>query len=218
MSNHANVMPSRMLPNRPGETTWEDYEERLAREYPVRYFIASTVPDFFSNLWRKLIRKPVAVVFWLKCHLIPRHRYHLVDVRQPKDPVSGEPGYSHGWLDADWKIVYALMNILVDFIENEHKYVPTKEEAESDPSFKSQLDAYNEMMAIYRFWTVEQYEMNAKATELQDAWWSCRRNRSLDDEESRKLYDAMNEYDAMRDAKLNEMLHRLIDVRGSMWT
>jgi hypothetical protein len=221
MSNRHNSMAIDGMLNYPGEPSWEDYYARCKREFPVRYFFASTVPMFFRNIWWNISRKPKALVYWLKCHLIPSHRYHLIDIRQKPDPRNPMSGYSHGWMDSDHRMVLAMFALLVDFIENEAPtgyFVPTEEDVAKDESYAPQRANWLELKAIYDYWVNERHELEAKCDKALMEWSKARRSLGREDAEVKRLYSALEESEKMRDSRLEEMLLRLVKARKAMWT
>jgi hypothetical protein len=229
MSTHNRSMAINGMRNYVGEATWEDYYSRVKKDYPVRYFLASTIPSFIRSCWLDFTRKPKDIYYYLKCHLIKKHRYHLIDIRQPKTENDPMP-YRYGWMDTDHKIEYAMMNLLVEFVEKEvpHGYlVPTEEEAEKDDGidykyagFKKQLDNYKEYMAIYNYWKTERFELDKKHDDLLHAWSKSRTSKDgeRDNPETKRLWKDLQAATDLKDQILNEMLIRLIKIRHVLWT
>ena len=220
MSDNDNAMPSRMFPNKPNEVSWEDYYEYLEKTYPVKFFLASTLPHFFLDLWRKMYRPFKTLYYWVVSHLLPSRRFHFVDIRQP-----GPNGYRYGWLDTDTRMVYALFNLLKEFVEKEspHGYfVPSEEDAAKDDGtnceyagFKRQLDDYKEYMAIYNWWTKErQAELEQEANKAIE-WHDARLEWAGDHQQ---LWQELKALQDRNEAKLEDMLHRLIKIRHCLWT
>jgi hypothetical protein len=216
MSDDDYAMASRMFPNRKDEITWEDYYEYLAKTYPVKYFLAAIFPQFFRDLWRKFARPFKTVHYWLVSHTT--QQYHWLDLRQPK-------GYRYGWCDTDHRMVYAMMNLLVEFVEKEGPggyFVPSEEDAAKDDGvdcnyagYKRQLDNHKEYMAIYNWWTkeraVEDLEEETKSTEWHEARHAWADNH-------KDLWKELQVLTERNNAKLEEMLHRLIKIRHCLWT
>src|ERR1700722_20387697 len=180
MSDNDYAMASEFFRNNQEEHTWEQYYERVAQMYPVRFFLASTLPMFFQNLWRNLTRPFKNIYWWFRHHTT--NCYHWVDIRQPKGRLD-DYGYQYGWLDTDTRIEFAIINLFIEFMEEElpHSFfVPSEEEASKDDGvdyqyagFKRQRDDYLEMTAIYHWLTkeryVEQKEYDDKLIQWSDA-------------------------------------------------
>lgn len=229
MSDHNHGMAMAGLRNYVGEPTWEDYYARVKKEYPVRYFFASQLPEFVRKLWRKISRRPKDAWYWLQCHFHPNHRYHLVNLNQSEN--GEEYPYRYGWIDTDWRITYAMMNLLVEFVEKEmvHGYfVPSEEEVALDDGtdnrymgFKRQLDNHKEYMEIYNYWKKGRHEDEAALEVVRKAWHDARfsaEDGSHDTPEIRALFQAMRDAEEANDKKLDSMLHRLVDIRHCLWT
>jgi hypothetical protein len=126
--------------------------------------------------------------YWLRTHTI--NRYHMVDGRSPQN------GYGWGWIDRDRLLLYASFNILVDFVENEKPFEVTD-------------------------WEWSEVQKHVK-TELEDLyqWW--KEGRAKEHAEVDKLLEVPGSPWIEEQEKLNEkdntQLHRLINVRGFMWT
>ena len=249
MSDNNHAMSMEMFRNNSTEATWEQYYERVKKEYPISFFCASTVPTFFHDLWRDITRKPKKFAYWLKCHVIPKHRYHMIDIRQKGGSYGNALSrlldmdqrrivtqalplsYRYGWIDAPQQMEYALFNILAKFVEEEMPYgycVPSEEEAAKDDAgdepdkysgFRRQLDNHKEYMAIYNYWKVDRIVLAKAHTDALTAWSNARQAARGDQtEEVQLLWKKLNETDEAEKQKLEEMLHRLIDVRGCLWT
>jgi hypothetical protein len=51
------------------------------RKIPIRYFLSEELPFW----WRVNVVNPInKITYWLKSHLFPSRRYHILDLRQPK--------------------------------------------------------------------------------------------------------------------------------------
>jgi hypothetical protein len=221
MSDH-DAMPSEQFPGNNGDRpTWEDYDRRLKKDYPIRYFFAGTIGSFVMKYYwrvsRIVFKDPI---YWLKCHILPSYKYHILDIRQPKK-ISGKDNpehYSYGWLDSDMQMVFALFNILNNFVEKEITkgllYCPTKEEIAKEPeqcrhNLQTQRDNYYEMITIYNWWNFERKEDLIKSDKLSTEWYNTKGTIP---------WDELNKQDERNEAKLNEMITRLLAIRKYLWT
>src|SRR5689334_19524995 len=79
--------------------TWEKWEERAKKEYPIRFFLSRTIPRY----WRRHIWGDYAplnrFLYWVRSHTY--NRYHFLDLRQAK---GSNDEYRWGWIDADAQI------------------------------------------------------------------------------------------------------------------
>src|ERR1700677_568795 len=218
MSDNNNAMPSEFFRNNKTETTWEQYYEYLACTFPIRYFLAATLPQFFRDSWRKFSRLFTDAHYWLVSHLVPGKRFHWLDLRQPN-------GYRYGWCDNDHRMECALINLFKEYVEKElttNHWVPTEEEAAKDDGincnymgFKNQLKKYKEVMEIYNWLTkeraIELQEEEDKCTE-----WSDARKVWADNYE--ELWAELKALTERNEAKLEEMLQKIIKIRHYLWT
>lgn len=82
--------------------------------------------------------------YWIRTHTIDK--YHLVDVRQPKDSPN-QYAYRWGWIEPSEKIVLAIFNIFCEFFEKEFFKGFCAEERNGKWVFldKNFLDVYDEL-------------------------------------------------------------------------
>lgn len=192
--------------------TWEDWEEKMRKEYPVRYFFAETLPFWFTTTIQRRIKD---AIYFLKCHLLPSHRYHMLDLRQPKQ--KGQYRYRWGWLDSDSKIVYALFNILNTFVKDElpNMHCPSEEEVQANPYLLSQRNSYLEIKAIHYWWNVDRLRQLKLHDDLLSKWAEAKRNKDINEH---IYWDDLRKIEADIESKEDEMIIRLINIRRSLWT
>jgi hypothetical protein len=192
--------------------TWEDWDAKMRKEYPVRYFFAETVPFWFRTMINRRIKDSW---YWVKCHLLPSHRYHILDLRQPKSEATHN--YTWGWIDSDTKMLYALFNILNTFVEKElpHMYCPSEEDVQKESHLLHQRNHYLEIKAIHYWWNIERLRQNKAHAEMQDKWSEA---KQANDPIEHQYWDQLRKIDAANEAKEDEMIGRLIKIRRSLWT
>jgi hypothetical protein len=176
--------------------TWNDWERDARAKYPVRFFLSRTLPRAFARLRERLISRPW---YYLRTHTV--HRYHLIDMRCPRN------GYAWGWLDRSEAVMFAAFAVLRDFVE--HEYPGCVNWDWSDES----RAARDEILALYKWWT----EGRKQEHDAVDA----RAPGSGPHGTNPEPHTAMASFHAAvaaLDEKDNEMLRRLIAVRGTMWT
>lgn len=117
------------------------------------------------------------------------HRYHIINLR-------GEAGYKWGWIDADHAMLLACFKLLRDFVEIEDPKVGLRKLSDfgimsgQDYDFvERQLETELEIRRLYDWWTKRAVD-----------WGSFEWN-SLEHWEEQQ-----------------QMLVRLIKIRGSLWT
>lgn len=116
------------------------------------------------------------------------NRYHLVDLR------NDACDYRWGWIDRSEAVLYACFNLLRDFVEKENGLnCHVDWQATTEHSH-----AHAEMTALYRWWKTER-----------KAEWA---------EWNEKCLHATYDEQLRLENKDDEMLRRLIAIRGFMWT
>ena len=220
MSHSNNAMPSRLFPNNKTETTWEDYYERVAQMYPIKYFLAATLPYFFIRIWRRISRPFKDAKYWLVSHTI--RQYHWLDLRQSKSVPNA---YRYGYCETDHRMEMALTNLFIEFVEQKlpHSYfLPSEEDAAKDDGvdhnysgFKRQLENHKEIMAIYNWLTKDRWQEDAEY-DCSLAAWSDARYAWADNE--KESWKELNWIEDRNQAKLEEMLVRILKIRHCLWT
>jgi hypothetical protein len=102
--------------------------------------------------------------YWLRTHTI--NKYHIVDTRCPDN------GYSWGWIDADHKILLAVMAIFVDFIEKEKPFDTV------DWSWNAEVIAVrHDFSKVYKYWKETRPLLVKRASDPQ--WWDHEINETI---------------------------------------
>lgn len=192
-------LPSRLIPNYPGEYSWEDWEEETRSKYPIQYFFRETIPDFFDSLRRRFSN-----TYWWFAHRVT-HRYHIVKLSNPGGGVE----YNVGWTDTSTRLLMFCGLTIVNFVEKEEPFghIDTREEPWTSYA--------KEWQALYDWWKVER-PASVKALDEELTRWAALRKANGGPLEPRadnytKLERALEERDT-------EMMIRLIKIRETMWT
>ena len=200
---------------------WEDYYADLKKTYPIRYFLAETLADFLRYKILSPITRPFKnFKYWLISHVVPSRKYHMLDLRQPKND---NDNYRYGWLDTDHRMLYANFNLLNEFVTHEMSnfYCPSLVECDDEncgASNKAQRDVYFTILDLHNWWN-NYRKMEAAANDaLQHAWYERRHKHKIFDEETDRLWTAHLAADEAFLEKETEMLIRLIKIRKSLWT
>jgi hypothetical protein len=207
------LQSSRMTPNCTGHT-WEEYAIYIEEHYPIRKFIINVVGNFLNyKVWGS-IKRPVGKTFyWLKCHILPSHRYHKLDLRQKE-----KGGYRYGWIDVDHKMLYAWFNLLEEYFKEE-PYDLSKthslEEIATNPNLTIQYAPLKEAKDILHWWKVGRQEERRIINNISDQWYSLYEKR-LDNESGYWAAKVKAEQDL--EDKTDQMLMRLIKIRRTLWT
>lgn len=204
----------------PGITdySWEDWHEEVKRLYPIKYFLVQTLPKFIRyKLWFPIKGPFDKALYYLKSHLIPSKRYHMLDLRQTCNDKNDLDCYRYGWIDTDNRMLYALFNLLDQFVKHEldNMFCPTEEDIQNDPSLQNQKDLILEIKAIHHWWHKErklEYKIHDDALEA----WSMARHNGLPHTD--KLWQKLQQSDIDFEAKTDEMIARLMKIRRSLWT
>ena len=175
------------------------------KEYNRKWY--DKVSDYFYDLWRySRIRD------WYR-QIVNRlfNKYYLIDT-----------GLSRGhWHDTDQKILYGMMALLKEFVEEEKPF-----EFINWDSDDQHQNAKKEMVAIYEWWL--NYEKRVEENDKALHEWSLARFpgggdflkelNAPDTVESKNLFDIHTEMEKKLDDEEEEMLMRMIKIRHFLWT
>ena len=126
------------------------------------------------------------------------HRYHMLDLRQPKTRVKTSDSYRYGWVDSDAQLRFAMFNILRNFVEKEIKgdyYL-----------IGNTPEVQNEIKAIYDWWTTKRPQ---DIHRLDSMSFESRTDESI---------KAMMSLEEELVQEEEDMMIRLIKIRGYLWT
>lgn len=207
----------------PKGKTWQDWHAHVKALHPVKYFLIETLTDFVKfKIWFPIKRPISDAHYWLVSHIVPSRRYHMLDLRQPigKGELANIDSYRYGWRDVPEKMLYAMFNLLGEYLNEEKPHDLTqwytREQIEADEGFKSQQDAIDEARAIYHWWTVGKKEEEKAQSDEQHLWWMAKKAKKLD--EAKVHWDKMREMEEANEAKVDEMIARLMKIRRTLWT
>lgn len=212
-----NALPMRDFCS-PGDKTptWEDWEEKMQKEYSFRYFLVESLPRW---MYRHIVQPLKDAKYWAVCHFVPSHRYHMLDLRQPlkKGGIENIDTYRWGWIESDNQMLYAIFNIFNDFVEHQfkHHYCPSEEDVQTEPYLLQTRNLHLEIKAIHYWWNVERCRMQNIQDKLLHDWSEARRN---DTSAVHQLWDELHKGDQAFDDKTDEMIMRLMKIRRSLWT
>jgi hypothetical protein len=201
--------------------TWEDWHETVQKMHPVKYFIAETATDFLQQkIWWRLKHPVEKFHYWFVSHFVPSRRYHMLDLRQPCP--KGEMNvdcYKYGWRDVDARMLFAMFNLLNEFVTGElpHYYCPTEEDVAKDPTLKEQRNVVLEVNAIHHWWNVTRKEDHRAYDSLLHQWSQIRKI-SGKTEEAARLFKILGTVEKDNEDKVDEMIARLMKIRRSLWT
>lgn len=212
--------------NNNNQPTWESYYARIKKEYPVKYFFASTFPSFFDRRYRTVKRHFTKFTYWVKCHLKKNHRHHSLDLTQPKmitltnadgstRQIHNEDHYDYGWIDIDTKMLFAMFNLLNDYVKNELKVI-TEEDIKKEPQLLSFKQEQDEVLAIHHWWNVERKLKQEEMNTLTDKWYYLsKKKRKL---ASARAFKESENATAAFEIQTDEMIARLMKIRRTLWS
>lgn len=209
MSN-SNCLPSREFTPDCDGPTWEDWDIKVKAKFPIKYFFAETLIDFVRfKLWLPIYRPLDEAHYWLVSHTI--RRYHILDLRQPKNEY-GVDEYRYGWRDVPEAMLYAIFNLLDQFVKHElpNFYCPPEEDIEN----KIQRDTYFEILAIHKWWFEDRKREYQEFSNCRTEWHKLHK---VGDPHTDEIWNEMNKMHENFENKTDEMIARLMKVRRSLW-
>lgn len=210
-------LPSKDFTPNTTDYSWEDWHEEVKSKHPIKYFVAETAGDFVRfKLFYPVYRPIQDAKYWVVSHIVPKRRYHMLDLRQPKNEDDIDQ-YRYGWLDVSERMLYAIFNLLDQFVKYEMKnyYCPTEEDILKEDNLQAQKDIYFEILEIHKWWTVDRKDAHKQCNELRNKWHSLLKQN---DPQTQIIWDKMREMDDELERKTDEMIIRLIKIRRSLWT
>jgi hypothetical protein len=211
-----NALGSRSLTPFQEGMTWDDWDEYVQEKYPIRYFLMETLPDFFRPIGWKAGR----IWYWIKCHTLPSHRFHLIDLRGV-DPLSK---YTHGYNDPSAIMYLAAWKALRDYIEKEEPSDPatwaTPEEMLQEHLIEQKAKCYDEPHELYKYW------MEGRAAEKKEEdrlFQACKKAQKAalgvgDEAAYREASTEWLAYHRACEAREQEMFMKLCALRERLWT
>jgi hypothetical protein len=195
----------------PQGKTWQDWHKTVKQMMPARYWIAETAADWLRyKIWFPVKRPFSKAHYWFVSHFIPSRRYHMLDLRQ-------KGGYRYGWQDVPEKMLYAMFNLLGEYLEegsNDLTQWYTREQIEAEPGYKEQQRAVDEAIAIYHWWTVEKPASEKIRIDMLNTWSTAKKAKDPKEEE---YWEKMQKMEDDMEAKADEMIARLMMIRRTLW-
>jgi hypothetical protein len=208
-----NALEDAEFSDEPKGKTWQDWHATVKQMHPVKYWIAETFGDFVRyKIWLRLTRPFKDAHYWFVSHFVPSRRYHLLDLRQ-------KGGYRYGWQDVPEKMLYAMFNLLGEYLNKEEPHDLTqwytREQIEADEGMKRQQAEIEEARAIYKWWTQGRKEEEDVYGKLLHDWAEARRNKASNRDH---LWELLQNHKEYQENKTDEMIARLMKIRRSLWT
>lgn len=206
-----------------------------------RVFGVDVFGDHYEKWWWNIFIWPVysfgrkirSGIMWIRYRIDPKHRYHMIDTRL-------KPNY----YDIDHLMLHGMFSLLRRYVEEENEGVDELEKWGND-LLSRKRDPHTgdvderqgrreiEAAALYRWWMEERPRMIERSDELLHELYGDNgimfhevdnadgtieyRRRELSKEEQ-AAHDELKEVDTRLADEEQEMLHRLVDIRGHLWT
>jgi hypothetical protein len=197
--------------------SYYDYEEAMRKKYPVRYFLFQYVPLQWKYFHYRFIRGPIK---WIRYRTTNRSHVLKIQTLEP------------GWWDRDQRMLHAMFQILVDFIELELPQMMFSEKKKYNIKYGVRN---REAGLAYLDW-----EIAETATPQQDdafvkkelyLWWKDYRLKRDDPWSEPNIWDISDKM-KVKDQEGSQagalehiyyeedqrMLKKLIEIRSSLWT
>jgi hypothetical protein len=208
------------------ELTWEDYYAKVKKDYPIKYFISATLIGFFVRIYRCNLRRVTDAFYWFKCNYIKKHKYHLLDLRQPKKITFTKSNgvvktklnpehYSYGWRDIDDRMIFAIFGLLNEYVKHELNVI-TDEDVKADPNLITFKDNQDEILAIHNWWNNERPQAMDEIDRASSKWGKLS-NLKRAEAKTRAWTDLINK-ETQFEAKTDEMIARLMKIRRTLWS
>jgi len=196
--------------------SWEDYDKEVKEKYPVKYFINETLPNIL-----RATKHPFSCVYrYIKYNFIPGCRYHILDLRQPEGECDC---YRWGYSDVRERMLYAVFNLIVFFVEKENDHLhgkisyleksilSSKENDNLDEAgiLQVQVDFYREVMVIYDWWMYTRKFNYSQSRSLFEVWMETKDKSDLD--KYTKSHDDFEKEE-------QEMFMKACSLREGLWT
>lgn len=176
------------------------------------YLNVKILKDELEYAWIRFIdrafREPW---YWFRCHFIPKHQYHILDLRK------GGNGYSWGWYDTDSRMLQACFLLLKEYVELEQPFKNIDWEWNEENKH-----AHKEIKDLYHWWTVRRPA--AKAMLAYD--WENEPDRTeivrREDGSYTIIQPESTRILVQREEQMNaedqRNLERLVKIRDFLWT
>jgi hypothetical protein len=220
-----NALPSREFTPDCQGPTWEDWHVEVKKLHPVKYWIAETFGDFLRyEVWFRISRPFEDFHYWFVSHFIPSRRYHMLDLRQPlgKSELVNHHAYRYGWADVCSKMLYAMFNLLGEYLKEEPYDLTenyTLEQINADIGLKMQHESLQEARAIHQWWNVGRKEEQKIYDELLARWCDLRKSKAArDNGEADQMFKVLKTAEEEMEEKTDQMIARLMKIRRNLWT
>lgn len=159
----------------------------------------------------------VGLYHWVRCHIW--NRYHILDLRTTG---TGDMDWDYGWRDRDNVMFIACFKILKDFVEKEYPTIGLNEKVEDyfpanhqfypgeREMIEEQIKWHNEVRTLFNWW-VRDRKLEHDNVNVYFAQPDFDKSGKPDWTNYHKKREELEKRD-------DDMLARLIAIRGCLWT
>lgn len=175
-------------------------------------------------LWIKEKSRDAKLWVWYRIH--PQHRYNRINLRLP-------PRY----YENDTRLLHGMFAVLCDHVEEEGRKdleesigeleadIAVGDSGISEKAILEHIDLRREKIALYDWWCIERPAFEKLTRELSDRLHYVKPYIAVPDPESegqvltkRQLRERLQRMDNDLDEKDQQMCHRLVSIRRTLWT
>jgi len=152
-------------------------------------------------------------LYWVKCHTLKSHRFHLLDLRQPKTHYQA---YRYGFLDTDYCILYACFNLLTDYVKHHNPNLLNQhwiDDYKANYGFDRQAIRYQIAHDLYIWWNKTRQTKLQEIDRLCKEWHATANNQQL----STQFRTTQLDRETALAKETQEKLEQLISIRESLW-
>ena len=165
--------------------------------------------------WRQVKSVIQEAIYWLKCHLLPPYRFHLLDLRQPKD--SYDP-YRYGYRDIDHLMLYACFELLNRYVKQKPSVLDQAwlNDLHACAKFdcdKRWADAYQSIHDLHVWWNKTRQTKCQEIDRLNAEWLATKNNPQLHEQ---FRITQLNRQTTLAEETQNR-LEQLIKIRECLW-
>lgn len=213
-------LEKKFFPNRPSVATIEEWKEfhQDAKANKIAHLLCDVVPDFFYYKIMYPLHLLNTARYWIRYRTYDK--YHVIDT-----------GLKPRYYDTDTRMVHGLFQLVKDFVEVElaiqyNLFEKKKMKRDPEAGLKhldwaislgaespTQSEHSKEIKEIY-LWIVNVYEHRK---DVYDEFFP-HNFRKLTQKEKNDITNKIDEEEQRRYQEVSDILKRIIDVRGSMWT
>lgn len=169
-------------------------------------------PRAIRWLTHTILRPASDAIWWVKYRLLPKHQHHIV--RTGLDP---------NYYDQDTLMLHACMACLGSYIEEEggevqlaawtNELIARRNAGEENAAGQNQIEHQEEALAIWRWWKVEKPADEELREERLTSWSNGRGKTGTE-----ARWDELQAIEKKIDDDEQAYLHRLVNIRRSLWT